>query len=180
MKVTLPFALLAMLNLNCAAQEPAAEVQQPASSGSSQDQADSANQTLAVPVGNRVASPAGTYVDGEIEKVLKHGPTGHAGLQVHFMRMVFDNGYTVSLEGATAQARRRTEEDQDFPRAHSPQHSGFAASAFPQQQPPLPPPLPPLPKLGPSAGEVAGIGIGIAAATAIGFIVLNRHSADNF
>ena len=83
------------------------------------------------------------------------------------------------LSESSAQARRRTEEDQDFPRAHSPQHSGFAASAFPQQQPPLPPPLPPLPKLGPSAGEVAGIGIGIAAATAIGFIVLNRHSADN-
>ena len=56
-------------------------------------------------VGTEIAIPAATYVEGVIDKVNKENsasPTG--GLQVHFTRLIFANGYEVRLNGATLQA----------------------------------------------------------------------------
>src|SRR5208337_2255837 len=57
-----------------------------------------------VTVGTTVAIPAGTYVEGVVDKVWRRASANHPALQIHFTRMLFANGYTVSLESATTEA----------------------------------------------------------------------------
>src|SRR2546423_486181 len=68
---------------------------------------DSVRAVTAFPVSasGQMAIPTGTYVEGELQKVTKRGPSGPAGLQIRFTRMIFQSGYAVELDGATAQAR---------------------------------------------------------------------------
>lgn len=130
-----------------------------------------------VTVGKQVAIPAGTYLEGVIDKVIKRGPSGHGGLQVHFTRIVFANGYNVALEGAAAEARSRDGETK-LHEASVPETPDMTGMALGFQQPPV---LNPPPRPGPSVGVVAGIGVGIAAAAAATAIVLGRrHAGDVF
>ena len=57
-------------------------------------------------VGIEIAIPAGTYVEGVIDKITKRDRTGSppAGLHMHFTRLRFNNGYEVRLDGAILQA----------------------------------------------------------------------------
>jgi hypothetical protein len=128
-----------------------------------------------VTVGKQVAIPAGTYVEGVIDRVLKRGPTGYAGLQMHFTRIVFVNGYNVELGGANAEARRQDAETKppEVVSARSPAMTGMALGF---QQPPM---LNPPPRIGPSPGELAGIGIGVAAAVTVTAILLGRRHAGD-
>lgn len=131
-----------------------------------------------VTVGKDVAIPAGTYVEGIVDRLIKRGPTGHAGLEIHFTRMVFVNGYGVLLDDATAIARAG-EPPLNLPSTSSLTSQSAAAFAFGQQQPPPLPPLPPLPRVGPSIGEVTGITVGILAAGVVTAILLaHRHAGD--
>src|SRR5438105_3559821 len=52
---------------------------------------DSVRAVTAFPVaaGGQIVIPTGTYVEGQLEKVTKRGPSGPAGLQIRFTRMVF-------------------------------------------------------------------------------------------
>jgi hypothetical protein len=134
-----------------------------------------AETAFPVTVGKQVAIPAGTYVEGVIDRVLKRGPTGYAGLQMHFTRIVFVNGYNVALGGASAEARRGDEET-EAPGAFSGGNSGMTGMALGFQQPPM---LNPPPRLGPNPGEVAGIGIGVAAAVTVTAILLGRRHAGD-
>ena len=125
-----------------------------------------------VTVNTQLAIPAGTYVQGSLEKVSKSGGPGHAGLQIRFTRMVFANGYSVPLDGATAEARA------DGMDATLPEQSvegrvvPVSAQGF--QQPGMtPPPLPPLP--GPHIGAIAGIAGGVTAAVIVTAILLHRR-----
>jgi hypothetical protein len=138
---------------------------------------DSVRAVIAFPVtvGKQVVIPAGTYVEGLIDRVLKRAPTGHAGLEMHFTRIVFANGYNVVLDGANAIAQA-SEPDLNLLPAAFPEGRSTAASALGQQQPP---PLPPLPRVGPSIGEVTGIGVGVLAAVTVTAILLGRRHAGD-
>jgi hypothetical protein len=128
-----------------------------------------------VTVGTLVAIPSGTYLEGVIGKITKGGPSGHAGLEVHFTRMVFSNGYNVALDGATAQAKAGNP-NATLPgtQASGAQSYSSGATAFQQFSQPPPPP-----KLGPSVGLITGIGVGVTAAATVGLILLGRHRAGD-
>jgi hypothetical protein len=50
---------------------------------------------------NQIVIPAGTFVQGQIERVVRPGRVkGKAELQMSFTSMIFPNGYTVMLPGA--------------------------------------------------------------------------------
>jgi len=50
---------------------------------------------------NAIVIPAGTYVQGEVRRVVRPGRVkGRAELQMSFTSMIFPNGYTVLLPGA--------------------------------------------------------------------------------
>jgi len=50
---------------------------------------------------NQIVIPAGTFVQGQIERVVRPGRVkGKAELQMSFSSMIFPNGYTVMLPGA--------------------------------------------------------------------------------
>jgi hypothetical protein len=116
-----------------------------------------------VTVGTQLVMPVGTYVEGVIDKVTKGGPAGPI-LQMRFTRIVYANGYTVVVDGASVQAKVLSAP------------SGFQEAAFSSngedatvdgsyfslvgQQPP-PPTLPPLPKS--HIGLAVGLSTGITA-----------------
>ena len=128
-----------------------------------------------VTVGTQVAIPAGTYLEGVIDKVTKGGPSGRAGLQVHFTHMVFSSGYTVTLDGAIAQAKAGSP-DATVPPTPNPGDPNATASAMALQQQPT---QPPSPKLGPNVGLITGISVGVTAASVIGAILIGRHRAGD-
>jgi type IV secretion system protein VirB10 len=50
---------------------------------------------------DQIVIPAGTFVQGEVQRVLRAGRVkGRAELQMSFTSMIFPNGYTVMLPGA--------------------------------------------------------------------------------
>jgi hypothetical protein len=140
---------------------------------------DSVRAVTAFPVtaGQQVAIPAGTYVEGMIDKIIKRGPTGSTGLEMHFTRIVFPNGYNVALENATAVAKAGS------PGGNLPESSASGsnsaagyAEGFQQSPPPTPPPLP---RVGPSPGVVAGSVLGAGAAVTVVAVLLGRHRAGD-
>ncbi len=57
--------------------------------------------TFPVTVGNRVAIPAGVYVQGVIDQVQRAGRVkGRARVSMHFTTMIFSNGTVVEIPGA--------------------------------------------------------------------------------
>ena len=60
-------------------------------------------------VGNTMAIPAGTYVQGQIDAVIKPSwKDARALFQMHFGKIIFANGYTFELAGAPVQAATAT------------------------------------------------------------------------
>jgi hypothetical protein len=56
-----------------------------------------------VAVGNDMAIPPGTYVEGKIDALKRPGwLSGHAEFQLHFTKLIFANGYTVELSDVVA------------------------------------------------------------------------------
>jgi hypothetical protein len=56
-------------------------------------------------VNERIVIPAGTYIQGKIERVQRGGHVkGRAELLVHFTSMIYPNGYTVMLGGSVENA----------------------------------------------------------------------------
>jgi len=142
-----------------------------------------------VSVGNTVAIPLGTYAEGAIASVTKPSSSHQIGLEIHFTRLIFANGYAVELPGATAQAQldnpsesfapafaqtglsiTRSAAASEVPSLGPPSFL-LAMFADPQQQPP---PLPPLPHQGPPAAFVAGAVIA-AAVTVICIVAFAHH-----
>lgn len=54
-----------------------------------------------VTVGSQLAIPVGTYLEGVVDRVKGHDAYGRPGVEVHFTRMIFVNGYTVPLDSAS-------------------------------------------------------------------------------
>ena len=132
-----------------------------------------------VALNGQVAVPAGTYLEGVLEKVVKRGPSGHPGLQMHFTRMLFASGYSVLLEKATAVASALGPNG-NMPASSPTPGQGIAAGGLESAQafgptPQQPPVLTPPPMPGPKIGTVVGIGLGVAAAGIIGGILWARH-----
>jgi hypothetical protein len=134
-----------------------------------------------VAVGDQVAIPSGTYVDGTIEKVTKRGASGHGELEIHFTGMVFASGYAVSLDTAGTLARALP---CVAPGARLPADSVSAAvdvpDAFSFQQPPPPTPtLTPPPNLTPKYATVFGVIAGATVTLMVTALALrHRHSGD--
>ena len=127
-----------------------------------------------VSVGTQLAIPIGTYAEGVIEKVTKGGRSGPT-LRVHFTRLLFANGYSVSIEGASTQAKVAS------PRANPPEVSALGGESVSYNSLAAEP-SPQTPALQPPAshvGAIIGVGIGGAVAVAVTTILLARHHGVN-
>lgn len=144
--------------------------------GKSSKPGDTVRAVTAFPVtaGTQLAMPVGTYLEGVIDKIKKTGRSGGPGLQMHFTRIVFANGYTVELNGATAEARAG--HPGTLPpsaSAPAPVDGVVAASALPgQQNSALTPPT--LPHVGPSIGLLAGVGAAVVATALVVAVLVGR------
>ena len=144
---------------------------------------DSVRAVTAFPVaiGDRVAIPSGTYVDGTIDKVTKRGASGHGELHIHFTHMVFAGGYAVPLDTPSTLARNLS--SRPYPGSLAATSAGggdglVGGLAF-QQFPPPPQTLTPPPRPGPNPAVFAGISLGATAALIITGVALHhRHSGD--
>lgn len=120
-----------------------------------------AETTFPLAVGANVAIPTGSYAEGVIDKVKKRGR--NAGFDVNFTRLIFANGYTVSLAGSSTVPGAA--------RPASPAGPAPAAAPAPGMASHLQatPGLTPLPSVGPNKGLIIGlVASGVAAAVITG------------
>ncbi len=120
-----------------------------------------------VTTANAVAIPAGTFAEGTVDQVTSRGP--HAGFGMHFVKLVYSNGYTVPLSAATADTRAAVVGTGD-PGAAAP----AGAMAF-SSTPTPPTPTVTAPSVGPSKGLVIGLSTGITAAVLIVGLAVGRR-----
>ena len=123
-----------------------------------------------VTVETQLAIPVGTYVEGVIDKVTKGGRSGPS-LQMHFTRILFANGYSVSIKGAITQA------EVIRPTSGSLELSASADEAVPTIAFAAPssaaPTLQPLPT---HTGAIVGIAIAGAASGIVALILMAHHN----
>jgi hypothetical protein len=137
-----------------------------------------------VTVGTQLVIPAGTYVTGVIEDIVKHR-IGAPKVQVKFTNLVYANGYTVALDASDAQAElTQSIADLGAPGATTDPSSGVSqayaltgngANAF--QSGPTPPPMPPSP--GPPKGFIIGIVVSAVVTVALLVFALTHHDRGN-
>jgi type IV secretion system protein VirB10 len=133
-------------------------------------------------IGNHVAIPAGTYVEGVIDKLNARPPRGAApSVQLRFTRLLFANGYSVPLVATNTQAMipalldpRRANENLADARDGAPYLGETFAT--PGQTNPQPPSLP---SVGPSPGVLAGIGIGAGVGILVLTLAIGHHRAGS-
>jgi hypothetical protein len=136
--------------------------------------------TFPVTVGAEVAIPVGTYVEGTIDKVKKSGRTGPS-MQVHFTRMVFANGYSVTVNADNTEAQLIKPESSA--RVYA---DGFAAGGIAPhyvlaaQTTPPPPTLEPLPQPPTHEGVFIGVAIGSAIAGIVALVLLVHHNGGAY
>jgi hypothetical protein len=131
-----------------------------------------------VTVGTQLAIPVGAYVEGVIDKVTKGGSSGRS-LQMHFTRILYANGYSVTVDGANAVARALS------PDSNSPEIATFSIAdaslrgstyaPAAQQLPGQPPMQPPTQPLGPHFGAAIAAGVAAMAAGIVVAVLLARH-----
>ena len=147
-----------------------------------------------VTVGNQVAIPAGTFVEGKLisaaaksaTKKTRYGSSGakvnaSSGLQIHFTKLVYANGYTVPLDAQNEDASVRSASDAEVASVQmlmGPREDGpdGGAAFIEGQYPPLPP-LPPLPQqhVGPNPVAVTLGAIGGFVLITLGAVLLAKH-----
>jgi hypothetical protein len=136
---------------------------------------DAVRAEVAFPVtaSNTVAIPAGTFVEGAIDQVTRTGR--RAGFTMHFVKLVFVNGYTVPLPGATADTRTaaaRPVRPSDSAPAGPDAVAGAMAFQTTTTSTVTPPPMP-----GPGKGALIGIAVGAAAAAVVTVIALGHRGS---
>jgi hypothetical protein len=133
-------------------------------------------------VGTRVAIPAGTFVEGIVDKLNVHPRRGGtASAQIRFNRLLFANGYSVPLVATNVQARWSAPDPRPQPTyqlADARDGALYLGEKFaaPGQTTPH---LPPLPSDGPSPGALAGIGIGAGVGILVLSLVIGHHRAGS-
>jgi type IV secretion system protein VirB10 len=153
---------------------------------------DAVRAVVAFPIaaGDKVAIPAGTFVEGMITSLTARAKGTHQpDVQIHFTRLLYANGYAVALDAANTRAAveapgttPRVVADNDgmagsdvaVPRTAVP---GSAALAFAPQA--TTPTLPPLPSVGPPKGPIIGAVFGGFAAFTIATVLVARHLGHN-
>jgi hypothetical protein len=134
-----------------------------------------------VTIGTQLAIPAGTFVDGNVIRVTAHPAAGQkTSFLVHFTRLVYSNGYSVTLNGENTQALLLPIENSA--------PANEVAELVPLRLPGMhlamgegqePPPLQPPPQVGPPKGLIIGLSLGGAAALVVLGILGAHHSANN-
>jgi hypothetical protein len=161
-----------------------------------------ASVAFPVTVGDRIAIPPGTYVEGVLGQPLpkvKHQPD--PGVQIHFTRLVFANGYSAPLDATQVSllpaplppSPAQPPATMLTAAFHALGHlnpldavapetltSPLPASriSFMAQTAPALPPLPPLPHEGPAVGLVVGLGVGVPAALIL-LAILFHHKGGS-
>jgi len=139
---------------------------------------DSVHAETAAPVvaGNQVAIPPGVYVEGTVSRVRRHGR--HAGFEMRFTRIIFDNGYTVPLAGSSSVSLNARLQRPAVPGAPAGgMVNGLQACPVPPCLLPQPLPQPTPPKLnGPNVGAIVGTMVAATAAGIVAMVLVARHS----
>jgi hypothetical protein len=131
--------------------------------------------TFPVTVGQDMAIPQGSFVEGSIARIGKRGSTRFDGLQIVFNRVIFSNGYTVTLAGWVLNAEAIAPTADSTEALATP---AVIANNLPQSPSPTPTP-PPLPQVGPSQGPfIAATLGGMAALTVVGILWRHRHPPE--
>ena len=146
---------------------------------------DSIRAVVAFPVtqGTQLAIPAGTYVEGVVNKVTAK-PTSNQQptLRVHFTQLVFSNGYSVPLNGENTQALLLAPETNaagnevaelmpiGLPGGNFAMGAGQSTT----------PTLPSLPQVGPSKAVVIGASVGGFAAFTIAMLLWGHHRINSY
>ena len=130
-----------------------------------------AETAFPVTVANTVAIPSGTYLEGAIDQVFPRGR--HAGFTIHFARLVFTNGYTAALSGATADTRAALLGTGEPITAASATPAAPAGAMGFQSTPTITQPSLPHPNIGLAVGLGAGV---VAAGAIVGVIMISRGS----
>lgn len=140
-----------------------------------------------VTIGTQIAIPAGTYVEGIVNSVTtKAKKTKQPAVEIHFTRLLYANGYPVTLDAASLQALMTppdvaTSSTYQLADVSAPylgpsfMGSDVISDGFIGQSTPPPPPSP-----GPSPALIGGIAAGVTAAAVVLAITLShrKSSAD--
>ena len=140
--------------------------------------------TVAFPVtvGSQMVIPVGTYVEGVLTEIPAQTRAWHrANVQVHFTRLIFENGYTVSLDAAKIGATLVTPGTGD-PSTYEVAEGGIGAfplggNFFPATQATTQPPA--LPRVGPNPVEIVVPVLGVFTGLATALIIHARHVEKN-
>jgi type IV secretion system protein VirB10 len=140
------------------------------------------SSTFPVVVGNRVMIPAGVYVQGVIDRVVRAGHVkGKAQLDMHFTSIIFPNGTVVEVPGivdALPGARKQAVKDDGEGTIQQDSDKGRNAGEVAKIAIPTGGTIGSIGGLAsghPLAGGIAGIGAGLAAA---GLVSLFTRGAD--
>ena len=147
---------------------------------------DSIRAQVAFPItiGSQIAIPAGTYAEGVLEPAPKKNKrdSSQPAVQIHFTRLLFANGYTVSLDAMNTAETQAPVINPPADNTMLAESKGYGPSdgrefGFePEPQILTPPPtLPPLPHEGPSEAAVAGGVLGGTAAILVTLLVVSHH-----
>ncbi len=138
--------------------------------------------TFPVVVGNRVMIPAGVYVQGMVDRVVRAGRIkGKAQLDMHFTSIIFPNGTVVEIPGIVNSlpgARKQSVKDDGEGTIEQDADKGRNAGKTAEIAIPTGGTVGSIGGLGsghPIAGGVAGIGAGLAA---VGLVSLFTRGAD--
>ncbi len=132
-----------------------------------------AQTAFPVAVGAQTAIPNGAYVEGKITQAGRKGILRRPVVRISFNRLIYPNGYVVSLSGASAEAPFLAKVVAD-PSSIPP--SAFALQQFPTQPPDFPPAPAPLPQqhVGPGKGLIIGRTVATAAGGVLAALLLRR------
>lgn len=149
---------------------------------------DTVRATVAFPitVGDQIAIPAGTVVEGTVAAPAKgKKPANQPPVIIRFTRLVYANGYTVSLDATNTALLTQPQQADDVTLAmlEKPKLYGPAPELDlePDPEAQTTPTLPPLPHVGPSTGEIVAISVGpIALIGAALVIAVTHHSHSDY
>lgn len=131
-----------------------------------------------VTVDNQVAVPVGTYVQGVIAELKTHSRSGPS-VTMHFLSMIFANGYTVSIDATNSQAGAPTAPSghgAPAPFVGSAPATGLGKFALAARAAnPTPPTLTPPSMPGPPKGFIIGLAVSTAATAALLAIALTHR-----